>query len=240
MTSTMLVANVGSIIAEFAGCSAALSLFGVPSWMSALLAATVVVLLLTRGNYSKVQYLFVAVGISCRSPTSCRRCWPIPTGAARPRRSSSARLAPRRLLAHRRRHGRNDDHAVGPGLHPVVRRGQASRSRRPDGIAPGCGSRRLPDQPDRRLHRRRLRRRRVVHGYAGGHGLRGRGQQIAQSFEAAGRRRRLRSCSRSACWRHPSLVSASSRSRAPTQRAKRSAGRPASTGACARRRPSTA
>jgi Mn2+/Fe2+ NRAMP family transporter len=31
--------------------------------MSALLAATVVVLLLTRGNYSKVQYLFVAVGI---------------------------------------------------------------------------------------------------------------------------------------------------------------------------------
>jgi len=63
MTSTMLVANVGSIIAEFAGCSAALSLFGVPSWMSALLAATVVVLLLTRGNYSKVQYLFVAVGI---------------------------------------------------------------------------------------------------------------------------------------------------------------------------------
>jgi len=63
MTSTMLVANVGSIIAEFAGCSAALSLFGVEKWFSALLAATVVVLLLTRGNYSKVQYLFVAVGI---------------------------------------------------------------------------------------------------------------------------------------------------------------------------------
>jgi len=63
MTSTMLVANIGSIIAEFAGCSAALSLFNVPSPVSALLAATVVVLLLTRGNYSKVQYLFVAVGI---------------------------------------------------------------------------------------------------------------------------------------------------------------------------------
>ena len=63
MTSTMLVANVGSIIAEFAGCSAALSLFDVPSPVSALLAATVVVLLLTRGSYSKVQYLFVAVGI---------------------------------------------------------------------------------------------------------------------------------------------------------------------------------
>jgi NRAMP (natural resistance-associated macrophage protein)-like metal ion transporter len=63
MTSTMLVANVGSIIAEFAGCSAALDLFGVPAPVSALLAATVVVVLLTRGSYSKVQYLFVAVGI---------------------------------------------------------------------------------------------------------------------------------------------------------------------------------
>jgi Mn2+/Fe2+ NRAMP family transporter len=63
MISTMLVANVGSIIAEFAGCSAALGIFGWPTWASALLAATVVMLLLTRGNYSKVQYLFVAVGI---------------------------------------------------------------------------------------------------------------------------------------------------------------------------------
>jgi Mn2+/Fe2+ NRAMP family transporter len=63
MISAMLIANVGSIIAEFAGCSAALGLFGLPSWLSALLAATVVMLLLTRGNYSKVQYLFVAVGV---------------------------------------------------------------------------------------------------------------------------------------------------------------------------------
>ncbi len=63
MISTMLVANVGSIIAEFAGCGAALSLFGVPNVISALLAAIVVVLLLTRGSYSKVQYLFVAVGL---------------------------------------------------------------------------------------------------------------------------------------------------------------------------------
>jgi len=63
MISAMLVANVGSIVAEFAGCGAALGLFGVPTWISALLAATVVVLLLTRGSYRRVQYLFVAVGI---------------------------------------------------------------------------------------------------------------------------------------------------------------------------------
>ena len=63
MISAMLVANIGSIVAEFAGCGAALGLFGVPTWMSALLAATVVVLLLTRGSYRRVQYLFVVVGI---------------------------------------------------------------------------------------------------------------------------------------------------------------------------------
>jgi len=63
MITAMLIANVGSIIAEFAGCSAALGLFGVPSWASALLAATVVMLLLTRGSYGRIQYLFVGVGI---------------------------------------------------------------------------------------------------------------------------------------------------------------------------------
>jgi NRAMP (natural resistance-associated macrophage protein)-like metal ion transporter len=64
MVAAMLIANIGSIVAEFAGCGAALSLFGVPTWASAFLAATVVVLLLTRGSYAKVQYLFVAVGAS--------------------------------------------------------------------------------------------------------------------------------------------------------------------------------
>ena len=63
MICTMLVANVGSIIAEFAGVGAALGLFGVPDWIAALVAGTVVILLLTRGSYGKVQYLFVAVGL---------------------------------------------------------------------------------------------------------------------------------------------------------------------------------
>ncbi len=63
LTLTMLVANLGSTVAEFAGCSAALGLFGVPTAVSAVLAGGVVILLLTRGSFSRVQYLFVAVGI---------------------------------------------------------------------------------------------------------------------------------------------------------------------------------
>lgn len=62
MTTAMLIANVGSIVAEFAGCGAAVSLMGLPSWLGALLAAVVVVVLLTRGSYKWVQYIFVAVG----------------------------------------------------------------------------------------------------------------------------------------------------------------------------------
>ena len=63
LTITMLVANLGSTVAEFAGTSAALGLFGVPTPVSALLAAAVVIALLARGSFSRVQYLFVAVGI---------------------------------------------------------------------------------------------------------------------------------------------------------------------------------
>ena len=63
LTVTMLIANVGSIVAEFAGTAAALSLFHVAPAISAALAAGVVIILLTRGSFGKVQYLFVAVGI---------------------------------------------------------------------------------------------------------------------------------------------------------------------------------
>jgi Mn2+/Fe2+ NRAMP family transporter len=63
LTLALLVANVGSIVAEFAGTAAALSLFGVAPPLSAAVAAFVVVWLLTRGSFSRVQYLFVAIGI---------------------------------------------------------------------------------------------------------------------------------------------------------------------------------
>ena len=63
MITAMLIANVGSIVAEFAGCGAAVTLMGFQSWIGALIAAVVVVVLLTRGSYKWVQYIFVAVGI---------------------------------------------------------------------------------------------------------------------------------------------------------------------------------
>ena len=58
----MLTANLGSIVAEFAGIGSALAIFGVPAQISAAVAAVVVVTFIALGSYSRVQYLFVLVG----------------------------------------------------------------------------------------------------------------------------------------------------------------------------------
>ena len=59
----MLLANLGSIVAEFAGIGSALSLFGIPPQISAAVAAVVVVSLITLGSYNRIQYLFVGIGL---------------------------------------------------------------------------------------------------------------------------------------------------------------------------------
>ncbi len=60
----MLTANLGSIVAEFAGIGAALGIFGVPPQVSAAIAAVVVVAFIALGSYSRVQLLFVGVGVA--------------------------------------------------------------------------------------------------------------------------------------------------------------------------------
>lgn len=60
---TMLIANLGTTVAEFAGIAAALGLFGIPPQLSAVLSAALIVILLSSGSFSWTQYLFVAVGL---------------------------------------------------------------------------------------------------------------------------------------------------------------------------------
>ncbi len=60
----MLVANLGTTVAEFAGIGAALDLFGVPVPVSAAVSAVAVVVLIGWGSFGRVQYLFVAVGVA--------------------------------------------------------------------------------------------------------------------------------------------------------------------------------
>jgi Mn2+/Fe2+ NRAMP family transporter len=60
---TMLLANLGDTVAEFAGIGAALSLFGVPVAAADGVAAVVVILLLSRGSFRRVQFVFLGVGV---------------------------------------------------------------------------------------------------------------------------------------------------------------------------------
>ena len=93
----MLVANLGSTVAEFAGIGAALGLFGVPA--AAERGAG-------RGHRGAASSPRAASGgcstcswpsaSSCRRPTSSRRSWPSPTGARRSMRSSSRSCRRRR------------------------------------------------------------------------------------------------------------------------------------------------
>src|SRR3954462_4631563 len=60
---TMIIANLGSTVSEFAGIGAALSIFGIPTALSAIVAAVAVITLIGAGSFSRVQYGFVAIGV---------------------------------------------------------------------------------------------------------------------------------------------------------------------------------
>lgn len=60
--AVVLIANLGTTVAEFAGIAAALSLFGVPPQVSSIAAAAIVVVVLARSNFGRVQYGFLAIG----------------------------------------------------------------------------------------------------------------------------------------------------------------------------------
>ena len=60
--ATMLLANLGTTLAEFAGIGAALSLFGVPVAVSVVVSVLVVGVLLSRAGFLRVQFVFLLVG----------------------------------------------------------------------------------------------------------------------------------------------------------------------------------
>ncbi|HZU17262.1 MAG TPA: Nramp family divalent metal transporter [Candidatus Dormibacteraeota bacterium] len=60
----LLIANLGDTVAEFAGIGAALALFGVPAPLSAAVAAVVMVTLLARGSFGRIQWVFLGTGVA--------------------------------------------------------------------------------------------------------------------------------------------------------------------------------
>jgi Mn2+/Fe2+ NRAMP family transporter len=63
MSIALIVANLGNVIAEFAGAAASLQIFGVPVWVSVPLTALAVWLLVLKGTYHSVEKIFLVASI---------------------------------------------------------------------------------------------------------------------------------------------------------------------------------
>ena len=123
----LVIANTGTLCAEFAGVAAAMDLLpGISRYVSVPLAAVGVSLLVLRENFRHVEHVllalssvfvaYVVAGILAHPDWGERR--------AGPRRAQHA-AEPRRA-AGRGRDGRHDAGALGARLHPVLRGRQAA------------------------------------------------------------------------------------------------------------------
>ena len=122
----LVVANVGTTCAEFAGIAAGFELFGVSRYVSVPLAAVGVSILVLRGSFHRVEHVCSGPVLGVRRLHRGRDL-AHPDWGAGPRGWSSR---PCRSTARRDRaghgHGRHDPGAVGAELHPVLRRRQAA------------------------------------------------------------------------------------------------------------------
>ncbi|MBI2031309.1 MAG: Nramp family divalent metal transporter [Candidatus Levybacteria bacterium] len=57
----LFIANMGTIAAEFAGIAGALEIFNVPRFASVLIAITAVYFLVTRGNFKRLERIFLVI-----------------------------------------------------------------------------------------------------------------------------------------------------------------------------------
>jgi hypothetical protein len=197
MITSMLIANLGSIVAEFAGCGAAVTCSGCRAGSGHLSQQR-----RRRGAADARQLQVGPVHLRGRGHRRFHRVFRVgPSGSSDWGRAASSLVIPRsrdlaRLLGRGRGHGRNHDHAVGPGLHPVLRRGQAAGTRGPGRRADRRGFRCAAHQPDRPVHRRGMRRGRLFGRQADRHQLARRGSVDRRRAHAAGRVGAQPSCSR--------------------------------------------
>jgi Mn2+/Fe2+ NRAMP family transporter len=63
MSIALILANLGNVIAEFAGVAASLQIFGVPIWLSVPTAAVAVWLLVLKGTYRSVEKFFLVASV---------------------------------------------------------------------------------------------------------------------------------------------------------------------------------
>ena len=59
MMVVLVLANLGNMIADFAGVAESLGLFGIPAWVSVPIGATAVWFLIVKANYNRVEKIFL-------------------------------------------------------------------------------------------------------------------------------------------------------------------------------------
>ena len=155
--AALVVANLGTTCAEFAGVAASLGLLGVPSWISVPVAAVAVSALVLRGSFHRVERVLLALStVFVAYILSGILAGPgLVGGRARPGRAVDP--ARPRSDADGDRVPGHDARAVGIGLHPVIRSRQAPGAEGPGLRTHRCDHRRGDDRRDRLLRRRRLR-----------------------------------------------------------------------------------
>jgi NRAMP (natural resistance-associated macrophage protein)-like metal ion transporter len=63
MAVALVLANLGNVVAEFAGVASSLAIFGVPTWLSVPATAAAVWLLVVRGTYRSVEKVFLVASL---------------------------------------------------------------------------------------------------------------------------------------------------------------------------------
>ena len=226
----LLVANIGTTCAEFAGVAASLDLAGVSRYASVPVAAVAHLgACPAAGRFHRVEHVFllmstllatyIVAGVRDRAGLGSRR--------PRPARAERARDASRSPRHHGDR--RNDVGSLGARVHPVLRRRQEARRGGPALRADRCRHRCGDDRSHRLLRRRHLR----GHAPSTGDIDQGRGGRRQRPRTARGTIR-LASSSAPAFSAPPSLRLRSCRSQRRTRSAKCSGRRPRSTTRSAR------
>ena len=123
--------------------ASALGIFGVPPQISAAVAAVVVVAFIALGSYSRVQYLFVGIGIAVSAAyvfSAVQAAAGLGPGRSQSLVHPQLSSSPAYWLAVVGTVGTTIT-PVGPGLHPVVRRRQGPAPGRPARRAGSTSSR---------------------------------------------------------------------------------------------------
>ena len=126
MTSILIVANLGTTAAEFAGIASALDLAGVSRTISVPIAAIGVSWLVIGAQFKRIEHVLLILAATLSAYILAG----LPGGPGlvgrRPRRGGADALARASRRAGDHGDGRDDDRSLGPRVHPVLRRRQAA------------------------------------------------------------------------------------------------------------------